>query len=206
MKKYFEQLYQVNVPFIDISELDLSELNITILGRRGSGKSTFAKKLLSDISKHHKKTIIIFDSMNEYSGKYHFTSVSEFTERISKFGLENEIYVFKSNKQSENEFLFDIVEDLENCLFIVEESSKFSKSQGIYEPFGNIVNYGRHNKLTYIAIARRSTEIHKDIISNSHYIISFKQILDSDIKVLKDFGFSENLRSLRTFEYELTEP
>lgn len=203
MNKFIKKLVQVNEPKIDISNLNLTELNITILGVRGSGKSTFAKSLISKIDKSNKKTIIILDPMDEYFGKFHFNHVDEFIQRISDYGLEKNIYVFKSNSQSENEDFLDVVEQLENCLIVFEECSKFSKPQGIYESFGNIVNYGRHNKLTYLAIARRSAEIHKDIISNSHFIIAFNQTIPNDIKLLSEYGFSDQLKDLKVFEYEL---
>ena len=182
------------------------EVNYTILGKRGNGKTTFSKALIKKFADEQNKVIIIFDVLNEYKGDYLFTSLSSFFAYIKVNGLHNKLsYVCSFDNQDDYSDLITFVSQLENVFLVFEEISNFCSSYSIDENLANIAKYGRHNNLNYLAIARRPAEINNLILSQSHYIITFRQILKPDIDRLMFFGFSESIRELEKFKYSWVE-
>lgn len=65
--------------------------------------------------------------------------------------------------------------------------------------FLKLVRIGRHSNISLIGISRRTTELHTDFKAMVDTIISFKQVLENDLKTMYTFGFTglENLVSLQ---------
>ena len=183
--------------------------NFTILGKRGFGKSYFTKYLLEQLSKSKKQAILITDINDEYSfrkGKtFVFYDLESFENHFDNEGLEpGSFYVFKSRNLEEYYELFEIVNESEDILLVLEEANITSTAYYLHPALKELVALGRHNNLNYIAIARRPTEINNDLMSQSNFIVTTRQVIDNDLKTLQKFssGFEfDNLRNLEIGEY-----
>lgn len=197
------RLKQTNQPIINIDQLaGIDEMNFCVIGKRGFGKTTLSKFILSKVTG---KTIIIFDPLAEYVGAYSFEDTTQFLEHIGEHGLLKKIYVCRFQTDSEFTFLFEIVSKLENIFLVIEESDLFCNPHFIDPHFSQIIKYGRHSNNTYLAITRRTTEINNLVISQSHYVFSFRQSLVVDIDRLIKLGFTPNVGNLQKFQYEAVE-
>jgi hypothetical protein len=202
MKKIFSLLNQTNEPTIYLSTIDLPNVNMTILGKRGFGKSTMAKFILQKV---HNKIVIILDPMNEYAGDFYFFNYDEFQDHFLKYGLKPKKYVCKFSETLDFSILFETASKIHDLYIVIEEADIFSKPNWVDEDFFKIIRYGRHFRQNYLAICRRTAEMNNNIISQSHYCLSFRQSIPADVDKLKKFGFSENIQDLPKFHYELIE-
>lgn len=176
---------------------------MTVLGKRGYGKTTFANAIIEQVK--GKKPIIIFDVLGEYEGDYIFTNHDDFVNFGIDNGIKNKIYVTRFDSDDDNIDLFNTLANLNGLYIVIEESDMFCKPSFIEPDFASIIKYGRHNNLNYLAISRRAAEIHKHVIAQSHYAVSFRQSLPLDVDTLVKFGFSEEIKTLQVFEYEMIE-
>ena len=202
VKKLFQNLKQTNKPEIDLKGLDVSNINLTILGKRGYGKSTFAKYIIGNIKR---KIIIIFDPMNEYTGDFYFYNFADFQNHYIQYGLQSKKYVCKFSDTEDFSILFEVATHISDLYIVVEEADIFSKPNYVDPDFFKIIRYGRHYNQNYLAICRRTAEMNNNIISQSHYCVSFRQSIPADVDKQEKFGFSENIQNLPQFHYEMIE-
>jgi DNA helicase HerA-like ATPase len=183
----------------EIKNLDFDKCNITIFGKRGYGKTTLARYLISQIVL--KKCVIILDVLNEYSGQYHFTSNEDFLKHITEYKLKSKkSYVLKLDNDEDYEFAFTYISGLHDILLVVEEADYFCNPHYINDGFKKIIKYGRHLNINYLAICRRPPEINSLILSQSNYIFTFRQSLIRDIEYLKKYGFDDDIADLEKLE------
>lgn len=173
---------------------------ILIFGRTGSGKSELVKKNFIPILSR----LVIIDFMCEYSpaGSIIFTSLQDFINYLKTHKDEFFCYVIRFTDDQELENLFDILFYLEDYFLIVEEAELYISPHGKSQNFYKIIRYGRHNKISVIAVARRVTELSNDVKAQATSIYTYKQILERDIKVLIDLGFDRTIENLPDFQYK----
>lgn len=100
------------------------------------------------------------------------------------------------------EYFFHLVFYLKNCSVIVEEASIYCSPSWIDPNFKKILNYGRHRNVNLIAVARRSSQLHRDLTSQSDFIVSFKQSEHLDLKLLATVDERANqLNDLKEYKY-----
>lgn len=100
--------------------------------------------------------------------------------------------------------LFGMVFDLGSCSLVVEEASLYCNPYKIDDSFKKILNYGRHRRINLVAIARRASELHRDITAQSDFIISFRQTEKRDIYTLQSVDEkAEELTTLEKYQYKI---
>lgn len=166
----------------------------TILGMRGSGKSTLTR-LISEDSRFCRK--IVFDMVNEWHGTHVANTFEQFANIFQNiFHLDNYTIVIKfgigTNEQTIVETQTKITEliyrtgvdsQLETCL-IFEEAQFYFPNHGLHHVNLHLLTTGRHAFINIIANTQRPASISKLLISQSQviYVGSLYEI--NDIKYL----------------------
>ncbi len=165
---------------------------ITILGRRGCGKSFLGKQ----IQKIYPRKFI-FDMLHEYKvGKNDFeiNNFSQFCKLISEIeqkGLEKFTAIIRFGIDDESRFIvFDemikVIYHLGNCTIVVEEVHNFIDSYNIGNYFSHAFTTGRHKNLSIILTTQRPSKMHKDALSQSSHIFAGNLTSKADISHVSD--------------------
>jgi hypothetical protein len=170
-----------------------------ILGKTGSGKSSFVKKELIP----YRKRLVIIDALSEYENGVIFYNIDNFIEYI----IENKVnhfeefkYICRFTDDQEIELLFQVVFELSNLTLLVEECEIYVSPNAKSSNFLKIVRYGRHKNISVIGVARRSTELSLTFRSQTDSIISFKQTDTNDLKKMEELGLY-GLDKLTDYKY-----
>lgn len=160
----------------------------TILGRKGYGKTTLAAELLED-----ERRAIVLDTMGGYGHVvdrvvWGFDASVEAMLQASKerrFRLALRVY-----EQDEWLGLLDMAWELEDYLLVVEETSIVCGTPPfLHGELSKLVRFGRHRQISQIYIARRPTEIPRDLTAQSDHVITFQQTEPRDLQFLQALGF-----------------
>lgn len=149
---------------------------ITISGKRGYGKTTVAKSIVSKLSR-----VLIWDPMHEYSNSY-----------IPKSGSIEEF----------NQFLKGYWE-LGNVFILVDEADQvMPEGRPLCEYANKIINLGRHRNIGMGMVTRRLARLNKTAFSQSQEVILFHHFMPNDIRYLNEFiPDADKLQKLKKFEY-----
>jgi DNA helicase HerA-like ATPase len=149
---------------------------IVITGKRGSGKTTFAKKLIASIPENRIK---IIDINGEYKNSFIPNNYSEI-----------------------DVFLKNIWEKGNIFLVIDEADTVFPEHKKLQDYYYKIIHLGRHRNIGLLAITRRIARLNKDVIANAHHIFVFSLVIPNDVKYLREFmgGEIEQAYHLNTGE------
>lgn len=177
----------------------MQNLIITILGKKGSGKSFLTKKLLPRFP----KPVFVLDSQDEYKNGVIFQSYIDLRDYLVKRKINRSgIYVLRPESDDDVSSFFTLVYRLGSCSVIIEEASLYCNPYRIDDGFKKIMNYGRHRQINLIAIARRGSELHRDITAQSDFIISFRQTEKRDLAILDTVDEKANqLNQLGQYKY-----
>lgn len=165
---------------------------VFILGQKGSGKSSYARQRVRELSR-----VIVLDPMSEYSDGVvfeDFPSLLEFMER-NHLGQFRAICRFRSDEE--------YLKAIELCLMIgsmwivVEELNYFITAQSKEKEFLQLFRFGRHYNVSIMAIAQRAAEVPKTFTSQADEIISFRQVEPRDLKYMSQISYIGSEGALR---------
>lgn len=142
--------------------------------------------------------------MGEYSNEgilfSDFEKLSEFwVEHTEKFKI---IYQPRYPRE-EFDLIADMVYNVGDCVFVVEELDTFCSPYEISPSFSDVIRRGRHNNIDFIGITQRPHGINRTLTSQANEIISFHQSEPRDIDFLSLYIGQEakKLNSLSQYEY-----
>jgi len=181
----------------------MSEKKITLIfGKRGSGKSYLANKLIENESR-----LLVFDVMSEYKngvvfGTEDYDLFLEFWRKvyIGRFRIIYQPMI----PDAEAENMCDLVYALGNCCFMVEEVECFCTTHQISPNFAAIIQRGRHKNITVIGISQRPYGIHRLLTSQAKEIFIFNTNEPRDrefLRILLGQEIDSKLDVLKPFEY-----
>jgi len=161
---------------------------ITVLGQRGSGKSSWVKKQLPGIPR-----FILWDTLGEYSekaGQYEgfpeFDNLSDVYSEIRAAGPNGIFQIVYNSLQDEDlNSLCEIAAAAGPVCFIVEEVDTYATPWDCPIELKALLKKGRHWGVDMIFISRRPAEINRLITSQSQRFIVFRIIEGRDIAYLK---------------------
>lgn len=171
---------------------------ITIIGRKGSGKSFYANRISYDLER-----VIIADSLNEYKGGHIFLSYDEFSLRIFDL-IERKKFriICKFSLTDDYDQLFDICFKFYNFTLLIDEADLYGSSHVIMPTFRRLISYGRHRAINLILISRRPYDLHPLIRSQTDEWIIFKTTEERDLGFIADLGIDpEKISHLKLYEY-----
>lgn len=189
---------------------------ITILGKRGSGKTTLARKIQKVFPR-----LIIFDRLREYSNEkgenVHFvTSYASFAHSIKQtIHAQRFKIIFQFSIEADNHddtfnealrlvyYRHECSEFQTSCCVVIDEVHNFASPHFIPKWFKEILLTGRHQNVGLISCSQRPANVHKDILAQSHHIFCANVNEANDINYLKSTigDGAEKLRSLKQFQF-----
>ena len=159
-------------------------IRILVVGKTQSGKSYWAKKLLSQY-----KNRIVYDIKREYSDYGLIVKTIEELDEAIKSGC-NKIVIQPLDLSSEYfdkvcEYIFS---KLRNMVFIVDEVHNYISKSYIPMGFKRLVTVaeGKELRIGVISISQRPQNIHNDIISNCKLVVCFKLNLKNDAESISE--------------------
>lgn len=175
---------------------------ILIIGKRGSGKSYLAKKLIAN-----ERRLLVYDIMSEYTQGIVFGTESNimFRRLWKKTYRGNFRLIYRPIRpKQEIEMLADLVFALGYMTFLVEEIDSICTSFEIPEIFGRIVQRGRHRNITLIGVTPAPFGINRDLTRQAKEIYIFRTTEPRDIQYLRGLlgsGIEEKLNQLEQYQY-----
>lgn len=138
---------------------------ICIIGYRGSGKTEMARKILERI---HPNDLCIVDPL-DYYGDFGLPTVYNATQAADLFekGTYSLRLVGADPVQAVD--LMSLIYEISNCCLTLDEADSILGPYRYETPpaFYNLVNYGRHFKLSIVALAHRATDLPKILTGQS---------------------------------------
>lgn len=149
---------------------------ISVIGRKGSGKTTLSKQLAATYSRK-----IIFDFADEHPGKY-VTSSENFVAFDKKFPDQSINIRFEINEDMDE--IAEITEEvlrhlytknlntnkLKGTVLVFEEAQFFFPQKILSSSLSRILTVGRHAGLNIIANTQRPAIVSKTLLSQSDEI------------------------------------
>lgn len=174
-----------------------SNQRVFICGKTGSGKTYWAKKILSTFPRY-----ILYDPYFEY-GELGF--ICHNTKSLLHALDKQARIVYQPINDSIIEFtkVCYIVFACENLVFAVDEVPNYATTHQIPAIFSKIIRIGRKKGIGCFMIAQRTAHVHKDCISQAEHIVCFRQHLTQDVDYLKSFigDWALRLRDIPDWHY-----
>jgi len=158
---------------------------VVICGRKRSGKSRYLKHLC-----YHLPEFILFDYHHEHGDLGH---VCRYPERIPELwvsGVRKIVFYPTYRNEDELEEICEIAKGLRNLVLIIEETDCVlggDPRHPLRRHFRDIVHTGSgHYGIGLICVTRRLANLNSDIISQTNWIVFFKQTSKADLKRLEE--------------------
>lgn len=159
-------------------------LVITLLGMKGSGKSTLLRELVREW-----KRVVIIDSMAEHDdlpgaivreGPEACTTAIIAYKKVPKFLID----CILDDPEDVNTVLA-VAFEIPGLLICIDEASYWCNPYFIPPEISKLIRYGRKREIDLIFVARRPSEIHRDLTAQSDLLVTFKQTEPTDLAYLR---------------------
>jgi energy-coupling factor transporter ATP-binding protein EcfA2 len=177
---------------------------IIVIGRKGSGKSTRARKIALTRPRR-----IYIDSMHEHTDGVIVRSYAALVDYIRP-RVHGSYAVILRTLNEDDVFatlaLATATNDperppLPGVTYIIDEADKYMAPGSLPHPVNMIVNYGRHFQVSAIFIARRAKRLHIDVRSNADRYIIGQTFEPGDVDGIEEFigvELAERVRAIPT--------
>ena len=170
-----------------------------IFGMKGSGKSFLTKQIINEYPR-----AIIIDNQQEYDNAKVINGYRESIKALVEASKSRRFKLsLRATSLEEDLELINLASTIPNQLMVLEEASKYVSHAGMPREIQHLIRFGRHDCISQIYLARRASELHRDITANADIIISFHQHEPRDIAYLRDFmgKKAERARTLQRYEF-----
>lgn len=151
------------------------------------GKTTLARELIEGESR-----VIVLDTMGGYGSQASVVwGRDEGIDAMLKAAKQRRFKLaLRVVDQDDMLDLLDMAWELEDYLLVIEETSLVTGTPPfLHRQLGVLVRYGRHRRISQVYIARRPTEIPRDLTAQSDLIVTFHQKEPRDLLYLQANGF-----------------
>lgn len=163
---------------------------ITVLGTRGTGKSTLARKISGAWPRK-----VIIDPINDWTEGLIVRSFNEFSLKLGQFKREEKrsftiIFRFSPDDHNKEEILDEVLRlcfHFTDLQVIIDEVQLFASPQYVSTYLKNILFLGRHKKVSLMAITQRPSQLNKNILSQSAHVFAGQLHEKNDLRVISDF-------------------
>lgn len=163
---------------------------LTVMGRRGCGKSYLAKRLQELWPKR-----VIIDSLNEYKDGDKVKTFKDFCEKLIEFKntkAKSFVLVFQFNPEEElNEETFNQI--LRVCYYfgniqiVIEEVQLYASPHRLPHWLKQCLLTGRHKGLSLLFTTQRPGELNKTILSQCAHIFCGQIVEGNDLRYIASF-------------------
>lgn len=181
---------------------------ITILGKKGSGKSVMARYYVRD-----KRRLVVYDPMMQFSSlgvvinnRLDLCHYLKLNMRRSFRVVYQPIIGLREDDFVKTEFreicrilscfsnIYFMVDEIDNCL------SPRGKDNGF---FSNMIQRGRHDQISIVATTIRYTDVSRSLTAQADIIICFHTHEPSDVKYFRNYlgAFADQLPALPPYHF-----
>jgi len=198
-------------------QVDHKPTKILIVGKSGSGKSTYQTRYVS-AGKFNR--FFIFDHKTEFAKRCGFElsfSLADIAERIKK-GETHLCYHYSQEYPGESEtafqdwceFVYDFCNHMEadsdggagNSLFVCDEVNRFTTTSDMGGPFKQLIEDGRLQGIDFIGTSHASNQISNRLRLQLSEIVALKTIDPRPLQFLEECGFDpEEVSALDTGQF-----
>lgn len=174
---------------------------IVIFGKRGSGKTSLAKKLILG-----RKRLFIFDTLREYKVGLVTNNLNE----MMSFLWTHEHRIFRVSYSPEIEekkafgYVCQLVYEMRDLTFLVEEVDYFCSAATTPEVLSKIIRYGRHQNISLITTARRTADVPRLLTSQATEFCVFAHHEPRDLDYFSHLfsnEVAEKIKQLKNLQY-----
>lgn len=142
----------------------------TIIGMRGTGKTTLAKRFL----KYRSLPVIVVDPLSQFDGK-RFFSAKELLDHITTRGLTiSKPLIATIYEPVDFAIICKMAILHKNIMLVVDEVDLFDSPISQDPSFKKIVHLGRHYNIDLVTTSRRPANISRDLTSQTGKFFVFK--------------------------------
>jgi len=171
-----------------------------IFGKRGSGKSFLAKKLVEKTPR-----LLIFDTIGEYDNGVVCDSPESLANFWQPYQNKNFRIIYRPLKpQDEIEVIAGLVWSCGEMTLLIEEVDCFCGPQTISDNLAMLIQRGRHKNIELIGVTQRPFGIHRLLTSQAKEIYIFNSNEPRDREYLRSLLGSDidgKLDALKQYEY-----
>lgn len=157
---------------------------IFLCGRKGSGKSSLGKRIARDAPR-----VLALDTVGEFREADGATIIDGRDESIRAILAHyKEPKFFLALRAPQTDEMLDIMRmcyEVPDHLLYVEETSWYCTPSQVPDELAQIVRYGRHRRISQLYVARRPSEIHRDLTAQADLVVSFNQSEPRDLAYLQ---------------------
>ena len=177
---------------------------IGIAGRKGSGKSTQARKILEQCPR-----LFLFDSVGEHAWvAERFERLDEAIMCLLETPYRDEFSASLTPTSDDVEADFaeccDEIYDAGNMLFAIEELPMLATAHHIPKKLNRIVRLGRHQNISILYTAQRLAECPRSVTSATDILVLFCHSEPRDLNAIAErcgSAVAERVRGLGTHEF-----
>lgn len=168
---------------------DRSNTIYVIVGKKGSGKTTLAKKLHAQASRR-----ITIDPMWEYKDGVIVTTFDDLVSYVRPRRFAQYSVILRTMDDVERDNVIEFLTTgepntptLPNVTILIDEIDRLCSPREITDELHRLVNYGRHYGVDLIAVSRRPRAMHRDITANADAIAIGQTQEPRDVDYLEEF-------------------
>ena len=173
-----------------------------IFGKRGSGKSYFAKKKIEQHSRY-----LVYDTIGEYRDGVVVESLAELSRLWEKVYREEFRIIYQPlDPEQEFDTVCELIWQCGQVTFLVEEVDRYARPLAMSVALKEIVQRGRHRDITLIGVTQRPHGVDRLLTSQAKAMYIFNTTEPRDIKYFQDVvGESVVAKLSELKEYEFVE-
>ena len=157
---------------------------IGIVGRKGSGKSTVLREIVSC-----QPRVVIFDTMAEHQSPNLFSSLDKCFAYLDRVERESFFHCAFRPTEDEEETLNELAEaafDVGRLCFALEEVPWFSTAASQPEGLDLLSRMGRHRRVDLVWTAQRMAEVSRRLTSATDVFVLFSITEPRDLNTLAE--------------------
>lgn len=160
-----------------------------VIGKKGSGKSTLVSEIVAEESR-----VQVIDSLAEYEDCEISVGLEDCLEALVKAEKRKQYRIaLRCLALEDNLDLLRTAYELRESTLVVEETSLYCSAHSLPDEMSALIRYGRHQELNLVFVARRPSELHRDLTANADVLVTFRQQEPRDLAYLRSFYGDEAL-------------
>jgi hypothetical protein len=172
-----------------------------ILGRKGTGKTTLARKLATLT----KRTLILDTLGTDYGGGVVVSDAGSLVDYFARVRNGPDFCIIARPRDDElPRVFFQLVRNSRNVWAFVEECDRYCSPNDIQPDLNWTINYGRQFGQSLIGCARRAHAINRVWTANADWIVAHQTQEPRDLNYLASYGFGDELKTLEPFKWRRT--